>query len=78
MLGKDPYNKKNVDAATTASNKVVGILENYLLRNTFLVTEKLTLADIFAASIISRGYQFVCILKLLGNPVLSLLTILGL
>lgn len=60
LIGRDPYNKKNVDAAAARTNTIIGVLEAHLLNNTFLVTEKLTLADIFVASITSRGFQFVC------------------
>ncbi|KAK5630693.1 hypothetical protein RRF57_006408 [Xylaria bambusicola] len=58
LLGLDPYNKKNIDEAIKASNKALSIVEEHLLHNTFLVGERLTLADLFATSIISRGFQF--------------------
>ncbi|KAI1310073.1 hypothetical protein F5Y03DRAFT_346785 [Xylaria venustula] len=58
LLGLDPYNKKNIDEASKASQKAVSIVEEHLLHNTFLVGERLTLADLFATSIISRGFQF--------------------
>ena len=60
LIGREPYNKKNVDAAIVSAKKILTILEQHLLHHTFLVTEKLTLADIFAASIIGRGYELVC------------------
>ncbi|CUS11206.1 unnamed protein product [Tuber aestivum] len=59
LIGRDPYNKKNVDAAQAATLKVVGVLEKHLLTRTFLVGERLTLADLFATSIIARGFQYV-------------------
>ena len=59
LIGRDPYNKKNVDAASTNALKAVKVVENHLLLNTFLVGERLSLADIFAASIFSRGFEFV-------------------
>ncbi|KAH6655058.1 hypothetical protein BKA67DRAFT_224544 [Truncatella angustata] len=34
------------------------VVENHLLNNTFLVGERITLADLFAVGIISRGFQF--------------------
>ncbi|KAI0547270.1 hypothetical protein F4679DRAFT_554775 [Xylaria curta] len=58
LLGLDPYNKKNIDDAIKTSQKAVGIVEEHLLHNTYLVGERITLADLFATSIISRGFQF--------------------
>jgi len=59
LIGRDPYIKRAVDAATEKSLKVVSILEKHFLANTFLVGERITLADIFCTSIISRGFQYV-------------------
>ncbi|KAI5806573.1 elongation factor EF-1 gamma subunit [Peziza echinospora] len=59
LIGRDPYVKKNVDTAIAKSKSVVGVFEHHLAKNTFLVGERLTLADIFAASIISRGFELV-------------------
>ena len=59
IQGKDPYNKKNVDDSLQRALKVANVLEQHLLINTFLVGERLTLADLFAAGIVARGYQFV-------------------
>lgn len=58
LVGRDPYHKKNVDEAKKASLKSVGVLEQHLLVNTFLVGERITLADLFAAGIIARGFQY--------------------
>ncbi|TIA61905.1 eEF1-gamma domain-containing protein, partial [Aureobasidium pullulans] len=58
LIGRDPYNKKSVDTAQEATAKAVGALEDHFLVNTYLVGERLTLADIFAAGIISRGFQY--------------------
>ncbi|KAK6437831.1 elongation factor EF-1 gamma subunit [Oleoguttula sp. CCFEE 5521] len=59
LIGRDPYNKKNIDDAqkTTATN--ISVYESHFLVNTYLVGERLTLADIFTAGLISRGFQFV-------------------
>ena len=59
LIGRDPYNKKSVDTAAAATEQAVTVLEQHLVNNTFLVGERLTLADIFTASIISRGFEFV-------------------
>ncbi|KAI0120014.1 eEF1-gamma domain-containing protein [Nemania sp. FL0031] len=58
LLGMDPYNKKNIDEAIKASQKAVAIVEEHLLHNTYLVGERITLADLFATGIIARGFQF--------------------
>jgi len=58
ILGRDPYNKKNVDEAQKAALKAVHTLEEHLLVHTYLVGERLTLADLFAAGIVSRGFQY--------------------
>ncbi|KAM0713959.1 hypothetical protein Q7P37_010922 [Cladosporium fusiforme] len=58
LIGRDPYNKKNVDDNLKATAANVKVLEDYLLVNTYLVSERVTLADIFTAGIVSRGFQF--------------------
>ncbi|KAI1814792.1 eEF1-gamma domain-containing protein [Poronia punctata] len=58
LLGMDPYNKKSIDDSQKAAQKAVGIVEKHLLLNTYLVGERITLADLFAAGIIARGFQF--------------------
>ncbi|KAG7127812.1 Elongation factor 1-gamma 1 like protein [Verticillium longisporum] len=58
LLGRDPYNKKAVEDSSKVALKAVGAIEQHLQNNTYLVGERITLADIFAASIISRGFEF--------------------
>ncbi|GAB7353188.1 hypothetical protein MBLNU459_g3713t1 [Dothideomycetes sp. NU459] len=58
LIGRDPYNKKNVDESQKTTEKVVQTLEEHLLVNTYLVGERLTLADLFSVGLISRGFQF--------------------
>jgi elongation factor 1-gamma len=58
LIGKDPYNKKNVEDSKAAAQKILAVLENHFLVNTFLVGERLTLADLLMASQISRGFQY--------------------
>ncbi|KAF2271642.1 uncharacterized protein EI97DRAFT_497137 [Westerdykella ornata] len=58
ILGRDPYNKKNVEDSQKAALKAVHVVEEHLLTHTYLVGERLTLADIFAASILARGFQY--------------------
>jgi elongation factor 1-gamma len=58
LKGDAPYNKKNVDDASKASLKAFSVVEEHLIRNTFLVGERITLADLFAAGIAVRGFQY--------------------
>ena len=58
LIGRDPYNKKSVDEAIKATEAAVKVLEDHLLVNTYLVSERFTLADLFTAGIVSRGFQF--------------------
>jgi hypothetical protein len=58
ILGRDPYNKKNVDDSSKAALKAVHVLEEHLLTHTYLVAERLTLADIFTAGIVARGFEY--------------------
>ena len=58
LIGRDPYNKKSVDDALKATEANVKVHEDHLLVNTYLVSERFTLADLFTAGIASRGFQF--------------------
>jgi len=58
LLGKEPYNKKNVEENQKVALKAVSVVESHLLNNTFLVGERITLADLFAVGIIARGFEF--------------------
>lgn len=58
LLGRAPYNKKAVDDAAALTKKAVDVVEKHLTANTYLAGERITLADLFAAGIITRGFQF--------------------
>jgi elongation factor 1-gamma len=57
LNGNGHYNKKNVEEAQKATNDRIKVLEDHLLVNTYLVGERLTLADIFVATLLLRGWQ---------------------
>lgn len=59
LIGRGPYNKKNVETAQAATNKLIGIFEEYLQTRTFLVGERITAADFYVAGIAARGFEFV-------------------
>ena len=58
LVGKIPYNKKTVDDASKAVAKATTVVEKYLTRHTYLVGERITLADLFCASLLHRGFQY--------------------
>lgn len=59
LIGRDPYNKKNVEDAKQKAEEALTVIETHLLVSTFFVGERMTLADLFAASLLGRGFQFV-------------------
>jgi len=59
LIGRDPYNKKSVDEAKSATLASLKVLEQHFLVHTFLVGERITLADLYSASQIARGFQYV-------------------
>lgn len=58
LLGRGTYNKKAIDEHSKKTLALFDIVEEYLLHNTFLVGERITLADLFCAGLASRGFQF--------------------
>lgn len=60
LTGREPYNKKSLDTAQAGTYKTVAVLEKHLLNQTYLVGERLTLADLFMTSIVARGFSYVC------------------
>ncbi|XXG96073.1 elongation factor EF-1 gamma subunit [Hypoxylon texense] len=52
------YNEKVVEESSKAALKLIGVVEDHLHTNTYLVGEQISLADLFAAGIISRGFQY--------------------
>ncbi|KAI9934098.1 hypothetical protein ASPWEDRAFT_168376 [Aspergillus wentii DTO 134E9] len=59
LMGLDGYNKKNVDEASKAALKNTAVLESHLTANTYLVGERITLADFFTASLLTRAFATV-------------------
>ncbi|KAK5094908.1 elongation factor EF-1 gamma subunit [Exophiala xenobiotica] len=59
LIGRDPYNKKTVEDAKARTLEAIAVVENHLTVCTYFVGERITLADLFAASLLSRGFQFV-------------------
>lgn len=59
LRGSAPYNKKSVDDFKKESQDALYVLEQHFLVHTFLVGERMTLADLYVTSQISRGFQYV-------------------
>lgn len=59
LLGMDAYNKKNVDDASKVALKNISALEKHLTANTYLVGERITLADFFTAALLTRAFATV-------------------
>lgn len=59
LAGKAPYNKGAVDAAKAEVHAQAALLEAALQTRTFLVGDRITLADIIVASFLGRGFEFV-------------------
>ncbi|SCU85084.1 LADA_0D05622g1_1 [Lachancea dasiensis] len=59
LLGSKPYYKPAVDAATAKVDSVVEIFEERLTHYTYLATEEVSLADLFAVGTFCRGFQYV-------------------
>ncbi|GAA5934493.1 translation elongation factor EF1B gamma [Sporobolomyces koalae] len=57
LVGLKPYNKANVEAAKTRALDNLAYLEKYLASTTFLVGERITLADIYVTIILSFGFS---------------------
>ncbi|KAK4104816.1 eEF1-gamma domain-containing protein [Parathielavia hyrcaniae] len=58
LLGKEPYNKKSVEDSQKATLQAISVVEAHLRDNTYLVGERITLADLFATGLIARGFEF--------------------
>lgn len=58
LIGKEPYNKRNVDDALAQLSKVMDVFEARLSKKTYLVGERLSFADYFAAFEMTRGFNY--------------------
>lgn len=59
LIGRIPYNKGAVENAKAAELKQFAYLEKTLADKTFLVGNRITVADIYVASVIIRGLGLV-------------------
>lgn len=59
LIGRAAYIKSQVAKSRTQTLKAVQVLEDHLHARTFLVGERVTLADLFAVGIVGRAFQYV-------------------
>ena len=59
LIGKEPYMKKNVETSQQKCNEATKVMEDHLMINTYLVGERITLADIMCAGFVSRAFELV-------------------
>jgi elongation factor 1-gamma len=57
VSGKIPFNKKSLQTANEKSDAIAAVFEARLAEYTFLVGERISLADLYAASAIIRGFE---------------------
>ena len=59
LIGNGPFNKKAIETSQADALKIISIMEKHLHVSTYLVGERITLADYYVAGIASRGFQHV-------------------
>jgi len=60
LVGKEPFNKKTIEGHQALALSCVDIMEKHLHVSTYLVGERITLADYYVAGIAARGFEHVC------------------
>ncbi|KAL6793435.1 eEF1-gamma domain-containing protein [Trichoderma sp. SZMC 28013] len=58
LTGASPYNKKAVDETAKEVARAIDAAEEHLTHHTYLVGERITLADLFSAGLLYRGFQY--------------------
>lgn len=58
LRGDVPYNKKVVETKSKEADAVISVFEDRLVNHTYLVGERLTIADYFAAGLLVRGFDY--------------------
>lgn len=58
LVGRAPYSKKVVDDSANDMLKAMSGMDKHLLTRTFLVGERITLADIFVAALCIPGFEY--------------------
>ncbi|CAI5758246.1 unnamed protein product [Candida verbasci] len=58
LTGQSPFNKKQIDDNSQYLTKILQVFESRLIEFTYLVGERITLADLFATTLFVRGFDF--------------------
>ena len=59
LVGRRAYNQEKVEIAARTTNRAIAVINAHLSSKTYFLGETLTLADLFAASSLSRGFSYV-------------------
>lgn len=59
LVGRRTLSPERVEEARKTTNRAIAIFEQHLYGRQYLVGDALTTADLFAASSLSRGFQYV-------------------
>ncbi len=59
IIGKKPSSPEILAAAEKSCEKVISVIEGAIAGKKYLVSNTLTIADLFVISALARGYQFV-------------------
>lgn len=58
LVGRAPYVEARVAAARAQTLRAVDVLEEHLLARTYVVGDRVTVADLFVASVVARALQY--------------------
>lgn len=58
LIGRRPFNKQEVEQSMNATLQRLQIMEDHLSVNTYLVSDHLTLADLFVVGVVAGGFMF--------------------
>lgn len=72
LVGRYPYNKKAVEDSQAETERLCKYVDDFIKERTFLVGERLTLADIVMAAHLIPGFSKVAFQKLFRKLILFL------
>lgn len=58
LIGRAPFNQQELDQSMNATLQRLRIMEDHLSVTTYLVGERLTLADLFVTGVVAGGFMF--------------------
>lgn len=57
LIGRAPFHKQDIERHMNATLQKLQVLENHLRTRTFLVGERLSLADLFVTGVVAGGFM---------------------